>query len=135
MNQNLKKMLSYYKSHMKEFLTDMFFASLSAAIALTIPLIIRYVTSQLIYMETHAIAYREIVDVYICDLIQADINRNVFVINVKTTVYSPYIYKFGIITTTKNYPSYCLRKPSCGQNKMSEKTMWGFFVLVLLVYK
>jgi len=55
MNQNLKKMLSYYKSHMRAFLTDMFFASLSAAIALTIPLIIRYVTSQLIYMDTDVI--------------------------------------------------------------------------------
>ena len=55
MNRNLKKMLSYYKSHMREFLTDMFFASLSAAIALTIPLIIRYVTSQLIYMDTSVI--------------------------------------------------------------------------------
>jgi len=55
MNQNLKKMLSYYKSHIREFLTDMFFASLSAAIALTIPLVIRYVTSQLIYMDTEVI--------------------------------------------------------------------------------
>ena len=58
MNQNLKKMLSYYKSHMREFLLDMFFASLSAAIALTIPLIIRYVTSQLIYMDTEVILNR-----------------------------------------------------------------------------
>lgn len=58
MSQNLKKMLSYYKSHMREFLTDMFFASLSAAIALTIPLIIRYVTSQLIYMDTAVILNR-----------------------------------------------------------------------------
>ena len=58
MNQNLKKMLSYYKAHMGEFLADMFFASLSAAIALTIPLIIRYVTSQLIYMDTEVILNR-----------------------------------------------------------------------------
>ena len=55
MSKNLKKMLSYYKSHMRAFLTDMFFATLSAAIALTIPLIIRYVTSQLIYMDTDVI--------------------------------------------------------------------------------
>lgn len=51
MRQNLTKMVSYYKPYMKVFLTDMFFATLSAGIALTIPLIIRYVTSTLIYME------------------------------------------------------------------------------------
>ena len=58
MNQNIKKMLSYYKSHMRAFLMDMFFATLSAAIALTIPLVIRYVTSQLIYMDTDVILNR-----------------------------------------------------------------------------
>ena len=55
MKQNLKKMISYYKPYMKVFLTDMFFATLSAGIALTIPLIIRYVTSTLIYMEPEQI--------------------------------------------------------------------------------
>ena len=68
MSQNLKKMLSYYKSHMREFLTDMFFATLSAAIALTIPLIIRYVTSQLIYMDT-AVILQQIVYIAIALLI------------------------------------------------------------------
>lgn len=68
MSQNLKKMLSYYKSHMREFLTDMFFASLSAAIALTIPLIIRYVTSQLIYMDT-AVILKQIVYIAIALLV------------------------------------------------------------------
>lgn len=52
MQQNLKKMIFYYIPYMRTFLTDMFFATLSAGIALTIPLIIRYVTSTLIYMES-----------------------------------------------------------------------------------
>lgn len=52
---NIKKMLSYYKPHMGMFCADMFFAALSAAIALTIPLIVRYVTSTLIYKDTQVI--------------------------------------------------------------------------------
>lgn len=46
---NFSKMLSYYKPHMGMFLADMFFASLSAMVVLIIPLVVRYVTSTLIY--------------------------------------------------------------------------------------
>ena len=52
MSSNLKKMISYYKPYKAVFLKDMFFAMLSALIALTIPLVVRYVTSTVIYMET-----------------------------------------------------------------------------------
>lgn len=48
---NLKKMISYYKPYMKIFWADMFFATLSAGVALVIPLVIRYVTKDLIYMD------------------------------------------------------------------------------------
>ena len=51
MKNNLKKMLSYYKPYMHIFLADMMFATLSAAVALTIPLVVRYVTGTLVYME------------------------------------------------------------------------------------
>lgn len=68
MSKNLKKMLSYYKAYMGPFLTDMFFATLSAAIALTIPLVIRYVTSKLIYMDT-AVILKQIV--YIAGILLA----------------------------------------------------------------
>ena len=51
MNKNLKKMLSYYKPYRKIFWADMFFAALSAATALVIPLVVRYVTSTLIYLN------------------------------------------------------------------------------------
>lgn len=51
MDKNLKKMISYYKPYQEIFWADMFFAALSASVALTLPLIVRYVTSTLIYME------------------------------------------------------------------------------------
>lgn len=55
MKQNLKKMISYYKPYRGIFWADMFFATLSAAIALTLPLIIRYVTNTLIYQPSEVI--------------------------------------------------------------------------------
>ena len=55
MNQNLKKMMGYYKPYLKIFWADMFFATLSAAVALTIPLVVRYVTSTLIYKPSEEI--------------------------------------------------------------------------------
>lgn len=55
MNQNLKKMMGYYKPYLKMFWADMFFATLSAAVALTIPLVVRYVTSTLIYLPADEI--------------------------------------------------------------------------------
>ena len=44
----MKKMLTYYKPYMRVFWTDMFFATLSAAVALIIPLVVRYVTYNLV---------------------------------------------------------------------------------------
>ena len=55
MSENLKKMISYYKPYLGIFWADMFFAALSAAIALSLPLVVRYVTSTLIYLEPRAI--------------------------------------------------------------------------------
>ncbi len=49
MRSNLKKMISYYKPYLGVFFADLFFAMLSAGIALVMPLVIRYVTSTLIY--------------------------------------------------------------------------------------
>lgn len=51
MNKNIKKMLSYYKPYKGIFWADMFFATLSAGIALLLPLVIRYVTTTLIHFE------------------------------------------------------------------------------------
>ncbi len=46
---NMKKFLSYYKPYKKIFAADMFFACLGAAVTLIIPLIIRYITNNVIY--------------------------------------------------------------------------------------
>ncbi len=53
--KNFKRLLSYYKPYMGMFWADMFFAALSAGIALTIPLIVRYVTNTLIYLPAEEI--------------------------------------------------------------------------------
>ncbi len=58
MNRNLKKMLSYYRPYRKIFWADMVFAAISAAVALIIPLIVRYVTSTLVNMPSAAILHR-----------------------------------------------------------------------------
>ena len=50
MKRNLKKMISYYKPYLGVFFADMFFAIMSALIALIIPLVVRYVTSAVIFM-------------------------------------------------------------------------------------
>ena len=48
-------MLAYYKPYMRVFWTDMFFAALSAGVALVIPLIVRFVTYNLINQDTDVI--------------------------------------------------------------------------------
>lgn len=47
-----KKFFSYYKPYKKLFAADMFFACLAAAITLIIPLIIRFITNDVIYRES-----------------------------------------------------------------------------------
>ena len=59
MRDNLKKMFSYYKPYMNVFIADMFFAFGAAAVALSIPIIIRYITSTVLYYDD-AMAFRKI---------------------------------------------------------------------------
>ena len=47
--QNWKKFFSYYKPYRKLFWSDMFFATVAAAVTLIIPLIVRYITTHVIY--------------------------------------------------------------------------------------
>ena len=54
----IKKLFSYYRPYRRLFYTDLLFAVLSAAIALTIPLVVRYVTNTLIYCESSVILRR-----------------------------------------------------------------------------
>ena len=51
MKKNLKKMISYYKPYRGVFFADMLFAIAASAVALAIPLIARYITSSIIYLE------------------------------------------------------------------------------------
>lgn len=46
-----KRLLSYYKPFKSVFFADLFFAFLGAAVTLVIPLIVRYITSDVIYRE------------------------------------------------------------------------------------
>lgn len=50
-NGKWKKFLSYYKPYKKMFAADMFFACMGAGVTLVIPLIIRYITNDVIYRE------------------------------------------------------------------------------------
>ena len=61
MRDNLKKMFSYYKPYMNVFIADMFFAFVAAAVALSIPIIIRYITSTVLYYDD-AMAFRTIAE-------------------------------------------------------------------------
>lgn len=82
MGQNLKKMISYYKPYKKVFWADMFFATLSAAIALALPLVTRYVTSTLIYLETAEILQQiKIIAVVLLAMVAVDCYSKFFISN------------------------------------------------------
>lgn len=49
--KQLKRLLSYYKPYKLLFFSDMFFAILGAAISLIIPLVVRYITSEVVYFD------------------------------------------------------------------------------------
>ena len=54
MKEKLKKLFAYYKPYKKLFYSDMFVAITGAAITLVIPLIIRFITNEVVYMEADA---------------------------------------------------------------------------------
>lgn len=51
MKEKLKKLFAYYKPYRPLFYSDMFFAIMGAAVTLIIPLIIRYITNEVVYFE------------------------------------------------------------------------------------
>lgn len=53
MREKLKKLFSYYKPYRVSFYSDMFFAILGAVITLVIPLIVRYITNEVVYFNHH----------------------------------------------------------------------------------
>ena len=62
MKENLKKMASYYRPYMGTFLLDMFFAFLASLISLVIPLVVRYITSNIKDMDTD-VAVRRVITI------------------------------------------------------------------------
>ena len=48
----IKGLLSYYKPYLGLFMADMLFAMIGAAVTLAIPLIVRYITSNVVYFDT-----------------------------------------------------------------------------------
>ena len=60
MKKNLKKMIGYYRPYIGTFLLDMFFAFLASLISLVIPMVVRYITSNVINMEAD-IAVRRVI--------------------------------------------------------------------------
>ena len=82
MSKNFRKMLSYYKSYQGIFWADIFFATVSAGIALLLPLVIRYVTSTLIYLEPAEIMYQvKIIAVLLFALVALDCYSKFFISN------------------------------------------------------
>ena len=51
MKEKLKKLTSYYKPYKALFFSDMFFAIIGALITLAIPLVVRYITNDVLYMS------------------------------------------------------------------------------------
>lgn len=51
MKKNLKKLFSYYRPYKMLFFSDLLFAIVGAVVTLIIPLIVRYITNEVIYFE------------------------------------------------------------------------------------
>ncbi|MBR3634817.1 MAG: ABC transporter ATP-binding protein [Lachnospiraceae bacterium] len=54
MKKNLKKMAGYYRPYLGIFMLDMFFAFLASLISLVIPLVVRYITQNILNMDSEA---------------------------------------------------------------------------------
>lgn len=83
MKQNLKKMISYYKPYMGTFYLDMFFALLASLISLVIPLVVRYVTTDVVKMEIHkAVRMIVIICIILAVLALIQFASNYFITNI-----------------------------------------------------
>ncbi len=52
--EKLKKLFAYYGPYKFLFFSDLFFAVIGAAVTLVIPLVVRYITNEVVYFETDA---------------------------------------------------------------------------------
>ena len=104
MSKNFKKMLSYYKPYRGIFWADMFFATVSAAVALAIPLVIRYVTYTLVYEDKAQIMYQiKIIAAALFAMVVADCYSKFFISN--------YGHVMGAKTCVPRFLSICRSYP------------------------
>ena len=60
MKEKLKKLIAYYKPYKFLFFSDLFFAVINAGVTLAIPLVVRYITNEVIYYDADK-AFRTII--------------------------------------------------------------------------
>lgn len=80
MKEKLKKLISYYKPYKGLFFSDLFFAIIGAVVTLILPLIVRYITSEVINMEMHqAVRQILILGVVMIALVLVEYGCNYFI--------------------------------------------------------
>lgn len=57
MKEKLKKLFAYYNPYKKLFYSDMLFAILGAVVTLVIPLVVRYITNEVVYFDADRARY------------------------------------------------------------------------------
>ena len=80
MKTKKRSLLSYYKSYKGLLALDLFFATIAAVISLVIPLIVRYISNEVIYQES-ALAWKTIVSlsVFMIVLLLAELGCNFYI--------------------------------------------------------
>ena len=80
MKEKLKKLFGYYKPYKSLFYSDLFFAILGAAVTLIIPLIIRYITNEVVYFEpTEAKRSVFVLGIFLIGLVLLEIFCNFYI--------------------------------------------------------
>lgn len=83
MKYNLKKMAGYYKPYMGTFYLDIFFAFLASLISLVIPLVVRYITTDVVKMDMETAVRRiVIVCIILAVLVLIQFGANYFITNI-----------------------------------------------------
>ncbi len=83
MKENLKKMVSYYRPYKGTFFLDMFFAFVASIISLVIPLVVRYITTNVTKMDINEAVRRIIIiGIVLIVLVLIQFASNYFITNI-----------------------------------------------------
>ena len=83
MKENLKKMVSYYRPYKGTFFLDMFFAFVASIISLVIPLVVRYITTNVTKMDiSEAVRRIIIIGIVLIVLVLIQFASNYFITNI-----------------------------------------------------